>query len=83
MGSLRRHGDLSGLLEQQANLKEAVEVGHKWWVLPEDTDPDLLRDISNWRNTDQAENQTAHEMEILQLVATAARALAKNRSLSQ
>ena len=70
-------GDLSGLVDQQPNLKEAVLVGHKWWVLPEDTEPDLLRDISNWRNTDQAENQTAHEMEILQLVATAARDLAK------
>ena len=70
-------GDLSGLLEQQPNLKEAAEVGHKWWVLPEDTDPQLLTDISQWRNQDQAENQVAHEMEVLQLVATSARSLAK------
>ena len=69
-------GDLSGLLESQPNLKEAAEVGHKWWVLPEDTDPQLLSDISNWRNQDQAENQVAHEMELLQMVATAATALA-------
>ena len=70
-------GDISGLLESQPNLKEAAEVGHKWWVLPEDTDPDLLRDISNWRNADQAENQTAHELEILQAVILAGEALSR------
>ena len=70
-------GDLSGLLEQQPNLKEAAEVGHKWWALPEDTDPQLLTDISQWRSQDQADNQVAHEMEVLQLVATSARPLAK------
>ena len=69
-------GDLSGVLESQPNLKEAAEVGHKWWVLPEDTCPHLLSDISNWRNQDQAENQVAHEMEMLQMVATAASILA-------
>ena len=70
-------GDLSGLLDSQPNLKEAAEVGHRWWVLPEDTDPDLLRDLSNWRNADQAENQAAHELEILQAVVLAGEALAK------
>ena len=73
-------GDLSGVLEAQPNLKEAAEVGHKWWVLPEDTDPDLLRDLSNWRNADQAENQAAHELEVLQAVVLAAEALAKKSS---
>ena len=67
-------GDLSCLLEQQT-LKEAAINGHKWWILPEETPPELQMEISTWRNQDQNENQATSEIEILQAIKCAAQAL--------
>ena len=56
--------DLRTLLEQKS-LKNAVEHGHKWWILPETCPPETQVDIMTWRNQDQNENQATHEMELL------------------
>ena len=60
-------GDLSTLMDQK-NLKEVVTIGHKWWILPETVPDQDLVDISLWRNQDQHENQSTHEIEVLQSI---------------
>ena len=40
--------DLTNLVE--GNLGEIVKDGHRWWILPEETPPESLLDISIWRN---------------------------------
>ena len=56
--------DLRTLLEQKS-LKSAVEHGHHWWILEESCPKDTQVDIMTWRNQDQNENQSTHEMELL------------------
>ena len=73
-------GDLSKLLEDDEGLKDAVESGHRWWILPEHVSPGGQVDISLWRNQDQNENQGLHEMEILQTLVTTAEDLSKTTS---
>ena len=65
-------GDLAALTADDESLKDVVQNGHRWWVLPEDTPPDRQVDISLWRNQDQNENQGTHEIEILQTIMSTA-----------
>ena len=69
-------GNLSDLMEQ-ASLKETVQNGHRWWVLPETCAKERQIDISLWRNQDQNENQRIHELEILQTIKHAAESFLK------
>ena len=65
-------GDIRSLTEGDPSLGDIVMHGHRWWILPENTPVDRQVDISLWRNQDQNENQSTHEIEILQnIVATA------------
>ena len=59
-------GDLGSLFVNNESLKDVVQNGHRWWILPEDIDESLLVDISLWRNQDQNENQGTNEIEMLQ-----------------
>ena len=73
-------GDLQSLMSQ-ATLCDAVMNGHRWWILPEGLDKEKQTDISLWRNQDQNENQTVHELEVLQTLQHAAETLlSKNKS---
>ena len=73
-------GDLRALCEKDRFLAEAVENGHKWWVLKENTPLEAQVDISLWRNQDQNENNGTHEIELLQNVVAAAEGLRASRS---
>ena len=70
-------GNLADLCDEQPALKEVVTSGHKWWILPEETAKTLQTDISLWRNQDQNENQSTHEVEIMQSLLTTAESLAE------
>ena len=73
-------GDLQSLMSQ-ATLSDTVTNGHRWWILPESLDKEKQTDISLWRNQDQNENQSAHELEVLQTLQHAAeKLLSKNKS---
>ena len=77
-------GNLQELLESDPALKEAVQHGHRWWILPESVLDEAQVDISLWRNQDQNENQQAHEIEILGYIIAVAEDLSKkNRKVSQ
>jgi hypothetical protein len=62
-------GNLSDLVAESANLKEIVESGHRWWVLPET----VLKEM------DQNENQATHEIEILQGIKATAETLSAHQ----
>ena len=68
-------GNLRDLLVDSKNLKEVVESGHRWWILPETLSKERQVDISLWRNMDQNENQATHEIEILQGIRATAEGL--------
>lgn len=77
-------GNLQELLESDPALKEVVQDGHRWWVLPESILDEAQVDISLWRNQDQNENQQAHEIEILGYIRAVAEDLSKkSRKISQ
>lgn len=65
-------GDLKSLLDEDVHLREVVQNGHRWWILPEETLVEEQQDISTWRNQDQNENQQTHEIEILQAIKAVA-----------
>ena len=67
--------NISGICDAQPCLKEFVDNGATWWVLPEDLDPQVYLDISTWRNQDQNENQVMHEAEVLSTVVSSAKRL--------
>ena len=72
------------MVAESANLKEIVESGHRWWVLPETVLKERQVDISPWRNMDQNENQATHEIEVLQgIKATAETLSAQQDKISQ
>jgi hypothetical protein len=56
--------DIGALAESNAALKDLVDSGHKWWILPEDTPLEAQIQVSLWRNQDQNENQAVHEIEV-------------------
>lgn len=63
--------DIRDLAPFGSSLHEVVHAGHKWWILPEDMPSTSLVEISLWRNQDQNENQSLHEVELLRnLMAT-------------
>ena len=68
-------GDLVKILEENEHLNDTAMCGHKWWILPEEVLRERQVDISLWRNMDQKENQTSHEMEILQGIKATAESL--------
>ena len=68
-------GNLSHLLDENEHLKDAAMNGHRWWVLPESVTLERQVDISLWRNMDQNENQSTHEVEILQGIKATAQVL--------
>jgi hypothetical protein len=70
-GILSPIGNLGDLM-LNANLKEVVLNGHRWWVLKESCVKERQIDISLWRNQDQNENQQTHELEILLTIKVAA-----------
>ena len=70
-------GDLKSLIDDDVHLREVVQNGHRWWILPEETLVEEQQDISVWRNQDQNENQQTHEMEILQTIKAVAEAMCK------
>ena len=70
-------GNLGDLMTN-ANLKEVVLNGHRWWVLQENCAKERQIDISLWRNQDQNENQQTHELEILLTIKVAAETFLKD-----
>lgn len=72
----RRHAsyclrEIRDLAPLGSSFHEAVQVGHTWWILPEDTPSPSLVETSRWRNQDQNENQSLHEVKLLRnLMAT-------------
>ena len=72
-------GDLSQLLQEDEDLKEFVQHGHKWWIIDEAAPHELQMDISMHRNQDQNNNQATHEIELLQTITTVAKELATTR----
>ena len=70
-------GMLKDLMSDAGNLKDVVNNGHKWWILPETIDHDTLVDISLWRNMDQNENQSTHEIEVLQSIRVTCETMSK------
>lgn len=45
--------DVTTMVVPGSSLAEVTSRGHKWWVLPENTDLQDLVDVSLWRNQDQ------------------------------
>ena len=75
-------GDLSSLVHGEGYLKDVVANGHRWWILPEGTSREAQLAVSLWRNQDQNENQSIHEIEILLTIqATAAEASKTSETL--
>jgi hypothetical protein len=72
-------GNLADLVAESANLKDVVESGHRWWILPETVLKERQVDISLWRNMDQNENQATHEIEILQGIKATAETLSAHQ----
>ena len=68
--------DLKGLMEDSI-LSDAVVNGHSWWILPESISVDMQTDISLWKNQDQSEYQSIHEVEVLQTLRIAAEGFLK------
>ena len=64
--------------ESASSLRDTVQHGHKWLVLPEGLPFEDYTKVSQWRNQDQQENLAAHEIEILGGIIAAATDLAKN-----
>ena len=64
-------------MAENANFKDVVLHGHKWWILPETVTREVQVDISLWRNMDQNENQATHEIEILQSIRMTCEDLSK------
>ena len=69
-------GNLHEMLDDDENLKQRVKEGHRWWILPETISKEEQVDISLWRNMDQNEIQSTHEIEILQGIRVTAQTLA-------
>jgi len=63
-------------LRKDKTLEQVVLDGHMWWVLPEDTEFSEQVEVSLWRNQDQHENQSVHEIEILKCIMQATQELA-------
>ena len=76
-GTPSAYGDFKGLTAEDPTLKDFVDNGHKWWILPEDLNEALQSDISHWRNQDQAENQGTCEVEVLQTIMQSIKELAR------
>jgi len=57
--------DITAVAPSGSALADLVSTGHRWWILPEDTDLDAQLSVSLWRNQDQNENQSTHEVELL------------------
>lgn len=72
--------DVSKLAPPGSPLADVVENGHKWWILPEDTPVDQQVEVSQWRNMDQNENQSMHEVELLRAVISVCAEVSKVRS---
>ena len=49
-GAASPAGDLGSFSLENESLKEVAMNGHRWWILPEDTEEHLLADVSLWRN---------------------------------
>ena len=81
-GTPSAYGDFKGLTTDDPDLKDVVDNGHKWWILPEDLDAALQQDISHWRNQDQAENQGTCEVEVLQTIMQTIKDLAHSNRQS-
>ena len=73
-------GDLESLMEEGSTLRDVVLNGHRWWILPETVPKKDLLDISLWRNMDQHENQSVHEIEILQSIKSTAKSLSEKQA---
>ncbi len=73
-------GILKDLVNDEGQLKDVVQHGHKWWVLPETVLDEKQLDISLWRNMDQNENQTTHEIEDLQSIKVTCQTMSKNHA---
>lgn len=78
-GTFSPIGNLQDLLTDSPNLRDAVEQGHRWWILPETVLKERQVDISLWRNMDQNENQATHEIEILQGIKTTSESLSSRQ----
>ena len=72
-------GDLSGMLIDDPALSDVVQSGHRWWILSEEVSTEDQVDISLWRNQDQNENQSTHEIEILQTIKSTAEDMSKSK----
>lgn len=72
--------DVAKLVSPGSHLAEIVEAGHKWWILPEDTPVASQIEVSLWRNMDQNENQSLHEIEILRNIIATCQEVSKIRS---
>ena len=59
-------------------LSDVVQNGHRWWISEEVSTEDQV-DISLWRNQDQSENQSIHEIEILQTITSTAEDMSKSK----
>ena len=68
------------MMADNANLKDVVLNGHRWWILNELVPVERQVDISLWRNMDQNENQATHEIEILQSIKATAENLSQKQT---
>ena len=68
------------MMADNANLKDVVLNGHRWWILNEHVLVERQVDISLWRNMDQNENQATHEIEILQSIKATAENLSQKQT---
>ncbi len=73
-------GILKDLVNDEGQLRDVVHHGHKWWILPETVRADKQLDISLWRNMDQNENQTTHEIEVLQSIKVTCQTMSKKHA---
>ena len=44
-------------------LQQLIKIGHKFWLLHDDTPDDAATEISVWWNTSNNTSQVSHEME--------------------
>lgn len=72
--------DTAKLVASGSSLAEVVHNGHKWWILPEDTPVNAQVEVSLWRNMDQNENQSLHEIEILRNIMATCQELSRVKS---
>ena len=67
-------------MDDVGNLKDAFINGNKWWVLLEAAGHVRQMDIPLWRNIDQNENQSSHDIEMLQSIRVTCESLSKKQA---